>query len=149
MSSPTIEEKDAIKIHGIRNKDLELKGLAIEEILLRLLAILKGKIIIAHHARFDAAMLDKYFVEYFSVPLLNPLLDTALLARKLDRKGLELPPLNDDRYTLDALCKTEKIAQPDRHTALGDAYATALLFLKLKKKLVGRKISLNEEIFYG
>ncbi len=144
----SIEEKDAIAIHGIRNTDLKSKGDHIEKVLPKLLLVLKGKTLVAHHARFDAAILQKYLSQHYGIPLLNPIIDTAYIARKLDRKGLELPPLSDDKYKLDALCTAYNVEQTNRHTALGDAYATALLFLKLEKALIERKINLYEQTFY-
>ena len=41
----------------------------------------------------------------------------------------------EEQRSLDEICDIYKIRKSDRHTASGDAFITALLFLKLKKKL--------------
>jgi DNA polymerase-3 subunit epsilon len=61
--------------------------------------------------------------------LKNDRMDTAAMHQKW--KGLQ----QEEHHTLDELCSFFNIPLNDRHTASGDAYITALLFLKLKKKL--------------
>lgn len=46
-----------------------------------------------------------------------------------------------EQYTLDALCRRFNIITKDRNTALGDAYLTALVFMKLVPALEKRGIS--------
>ena len=56
-------------------------------------------------------------------------MDTDAMYRKF--KGLQ----EDQHSSLDELCKILKVEKSDRHTASGDAYITALIFLKLKNRL--------------
>jgi DNA polymerase-3 subunit epsilon len=65
--------------------------------------------------------------------LKNKYLDTVVLYKK----SLIRSPLIErkDHYSLDELADKFNISKKDRHTALGDAYITALLFLKISKKI--------------
>jgi DNA polymerase-3 subunit epsilon len=56
-------------------------------------------------------------------------MDTDAMYQKF--KGLQ----EDQHSNLDELCKVLKVEKRDRHTASGDAYISALLFLKLKNRL--------------
>jgi DNA polymerase-3 subunit epsilon len=46
---------------------------------------------------------------------------------------------HNEGLTLDHLAKQYRIDTDDRHKALGDAYITAILFLKLVQKIKGNK----------
>ena len=82
---------------------------------------------------FDDNMCNKALDRNGPPPLKNKLLDTVVLYKK----SLLRSPLIErkDHYSLDELADKFNISKKDRHTALGDAYITALLFLKILKKL--------------
>ncbi|WP_281335842.1 3'-5' exonuclease [Flavobacterium eburneipallidum] len=120
------------QIHGIL-KDFVLDRPKELEALQQFLAFLGDSIIIAHHTAFDMKMLNKALERNGLPELKNRSLDTAILYKKtlinsylLERK---------DHYTLDDLADKFDISKKDRHTALGDAYITAIAFLKILKKL--------------
>lgn len=125
-------DKKSAHIHGIlkdwiMNKPSELQALQ------QFLAFLGDSIIIAHHTIFDVTMINKA-LERNGLPILtNKTLDTAYLYKKtlimsnlLERK---------EKYALDDLADKFDISKKDRHTAMGDAYITAIAFLKIVKKL--------------
>lgn len=120
------------QIHGILREHV-LDRPKEAEALQQFLDFLGDSIIIAHHTIFDITMINKA-LERNGLPILkNKTLDTAYLYKKtllnsylLDRK---------DHYSLDDLADKFDISKKDRHTALGDAYITAIAFLKILKKL--------------
>jgi DNA polymerase III subunit epsilon len=120
------------QIHGIL-KDFVLDRPKESEALQQFLAFLGDSIIIAHHTAFDVKMINKALERNGLPQLENKSLDTAILYKKtlinsylLERK---------DRYSLDDLADKFDISKKDRHTALGDAYITAIAFLKILKKM--------------
>jgi len=135
-------DKSTAQIHGI------LKAFVIQrptelEALQQFLDFLGESIIIAHHTIFDVTMINKALERNGLPHLTNKTLDTAYLYKKtliqshlFERK---------DHYTLDDLADKFDISKKDRHTALGDAYITAIAFLKIVKKLREKKaINLNQ-----
>ena len=66
--------------------------------------------------------------------LKNRTLDTATLYKKTLIKSYLLE--RKDHYTLDDLADKFDISKKDRHTAMGDAYITAIAFLKIVKKQI-------------
>jgi len=73
--------------------------------------------------------------------LKNKLVDTGQLYKKT--KYVK----DHTHYSLDQLCNTFHITMHDRHTASGDAYLTAVLFLKfaaLLKKKKNRDLRLSD-----
>ena len=135
-------DKSTAQIHGI------LKAFVIQrptelEALQQFLDFLGDSIIIAHHTIFDVTMINKALERNGLPQLTNKTLDTAYLYKRtliqshlFERK---------DHYTLDDLADKFDISKKDRHTALGDAYITAIAFLKIVKKLKEKKaVNLNQ-----
>jgi DNA polymerase-3 subunit epsilon len=124
------------KIHGILresvlNRPTELEALE------QFLAFLKDSIIIAHHTIFDVTMINKALERNGLAPIKNKTLDTAVLYKKT----LLVSPIFErkDNYSLDDLADKFDISKKDRHTAMGDAYITAIAFLKILNKLRAKK----------
>jgi DNA polymerase-3 subunit epsilon len=134
-------DKSTAQIHGIL-KDFVLKRPNELEALQQFLAYLGDAVIIAHHTIFDVTMINKALQRNGLPELTNRTLDTAYLYKKTLIKSHLFE--RKDHYTLDDLADKFDISKKDRHTALGDAYITAIAFLKIVKKLKEKKeINLN------
>lgn len=137
-------DKSTAQIHGIL-KDLLVKRPTELEALQQFLDFLGDSIIIAHHTIFDVTMINRALERNGLPHLSNKTLDTAYLYKKtliqshlFERK---------DHYTLDDLADKFDISKKDRHTALGDAYITAIAFLKIVKKLKEKKATNLNQLF--
>ena len=158
MSGPEVQLDDAFEamvaqadvgganaavVHGLVPNDLA-GGLPEDEAAARFLAFAGDAVLVAHHAAFDIQMLRKAIAEHRGATVWNPAIDTAQLAERV-----EVGPMRSSRatgtnpsasYRLDNLVERYAIDLADRHTAAGDALATALLFQRLLKKAERRGI---------
>ncbi|RXM42811.1 PolC-type DNA polymerase III [Flavobacterium sp. YO64] len=135
-------DKSTAQIHGIL-RDFVLQRPSELEALQQFLTFLGDSIIVAHHTIFDVTMINKALERNNLPQLTNKTLDTAYLYKKTLIKSHLFE--RKDHYTLDDLADKFDISKKDRHTALGDAYITAIAFLKIVKKLKEKKeISLNQ-----
>lgn len=82
----------------------------------------------AHHAAFDIEMINAALKRLDLPKLKNKTIDTGILYKKLESK-------KDAHFNLDMISSEFNIPKHDRHTAAGDAFITALLFLKIISKL--------------
>lgn len=81
-------------------------------------------------------MIDQALKRHGMPKLKNQFLDTSALYK---RTLIQSPLLPDqEQYSLDELAEKFDIPTKDRHTALGDAYITAIAFLKILGKLKGK-----------
>lgn len=129
---------EAILIHGLRPSDLAT-GKQVKAALEEFYNFLNNSIVVAHHTGFDIAMLSKAVRMFYpSFKMYNYDLDTAKLAMKIDKVNPQKQVIDRKKYTLDALCERYDVEVVERHTAWGDAYTTALLFLKLTNILEER-----------
>ncbi|UUF12219.1 MULTISPECIES: PolC-type DNA polymerase III [Flavobacterium] len=134
-------DKSTAQIHGIL-KDLLIKRPSELEALEQFLSFLGDSIIVAHHTIFDVTMINKALERNNLPQLTNKTLDTAYLYKRTLIKSHLFE--RKDHYTLDDLADKFDISKKDRHTALGDAYITAISFLKIVKKLREKKeVNLN------
>lgn len=131
--------KESVKIHGILKKG-KLKRIAEEEALKNTLKILEKAVLVAHHAGYDVTMLNNALKRQGLPKLKNKVLDTStLFAKTLNLREKEK---YGSHFTLDHLAEKYKISVGDRHTALGDAYITAVAFLHILSEL--KPASLND-----
>jgi len=94
-----------------------------------------GCVWVAHHAAFDREMLQRALQRHFpGMHWPNPILDTADLHRLLIR-STAIP-----NVSLDDLCHAYRVPIYGRHTAEGDAFMTALVFLKMLSKLKSKSL---------
>ncbi|AXT61341.1 3'-5' exonuclease [Aquimarina sp. AD10] len=131
-----IFKESTVEIHGIRKHGSLLK-LSEKEALRLFIAYIEDAILIAHHANFDKKMVNKALQRNGLGVLKNKILDTAVLFKKT--KHLVYHTNSPVHYSLDELCNDLKISKSDRHTASGDAYITAIAFLKIVSKLFRNK----------
>ncbi len=134
-------EKESIKVHGIL-KEENIDRISETEALEQFLGYLENAIIVAHHAMFDIQMINKALGRNGLPKLKNKYLDTSTLYKRTQIRSNLLQ--RQESYTLDELADKFDIAKKDRHTALGDAYITAIAFLKIINKLnVKKKLTLK------
>jgi len=120
----------SVTVHGI-TRDEASEGMDEPEALELFLNYLRDGVIVGHHIGHDVQTLNAGYGRHFDMQLKNRTLDTMDLALHLNDDGAfaDRPMAHD--FTLDALCEMFGISPHDRHTAGGDAFITAQVFLRL------------------
>lgn len=123
---------ETVAVHGIM-KEGRHQRISEEEAVQGFLKFIGSSVLVGHHVGFDLAMIN-YGLKRLDAPKLkNKALDTGILYKKTIH---EVNILNKDKqYSLDELCADLKIDKADRHKAAGDAFITALAFLKIRGRL--------------
>ncbi len=124
---------EAVRVHGILPADART-GEPEARVLRELLPMITGAILVGHHIGFDIGMLNAALDRHFGVRVRNPSVDTAQLAmraveafRKTGYPGQRAPSLEE-------LCTHLDLQPLERHTAEGDTFTTADLFMLLCAK---------------
>jgi DNA polymerase III subunit epsilon len=122
----------AVKIHGIV-PSMVARAPLLEEIFDQFLSYLGTDILVGYQIKFDLNFLNICMQQRFGFPLQNLVIDATLLCRKI------LLPRHLSSYAirfkgdqdLDAVAKHFGIQIHERHTAPGDALATAMIFQRI------------------
>jgi len=109
--------------------DLSSEKVVEAEGMIQFLNFVKDSILVGHNVNLDIEMVNQALKRLDLGRLKNPLMDT----NALYQRWKNLP--DDTRTSLDDVCDALKIDKSDRLTAWGNAYTTALVFLKLKRKI--------------
>lgn len=131
---PKARLNQATAVHGILPEETQ-QGTPEQDILPELLPILSGAIIVGHHVRFDAAMLNDILMRHCGIRFCNRLVDTGRMAMN------ELVAFHQSGYAnqrppaLEEVCAQLNVPPVARHTAEGDAFTTAEVFLMLCSKI--------------
>jgi DNA polymerase-3 subunit epsilon len=128
---------DSIKIHGIVPDRVAKEKMA-EDVLDDFLAFIGVDILVAHHASFDLHFVNKVIRPRYGFGLQNLILDTLPLCRAFIFPPHRYPygiRLNQGEASLDAVAKHFGITIHERHTAIGDALATAMVFQRILARI--------------
>lgn len=131
--------KEAVLIHGLLKEGKEEK-ISEEQAIAAFVDFCDNAILVAHNAVFDVSIINTALKQLGCGKLKNNVVDTAHLAIRADGHSANGRLLDTSPYLLDALCDTYGIRKSQRHTAAGDAFITAVLLMKLLKKLEKRGV---------
>jgi len=124
-----------VEIHGIlRNERVTTH--TEEETLKLFLDFLGNSILVAHHADFDIGMINAALNRRGLSELKNKVVDTVNMYRATQIKSNLI--YRRKIYKLDDIAYEYGIDLSDRHTAAGDAYITAIIFMKTLSKLIAK-----------
>jgi DNA polymerase III subunit epsilon len=124
------ENTTAVTVHGVTRDESRL-GLEEPEALARFLDYLGDGVIVGHHIDHDIGTFDAALERHWGFRMSNRSLDTMDLTLHLEKEGAFAGRPAIRRFTLDALCDLFGVIPHDRHTASGDAFITAQVFLRL------------------
>ena len=129
----------SVTVHGI-TRDEAREGFTEREGIEMFLEYLRDGIIVGHHIGHDIEALNCALERHFGTRLTNLSLDTMDLTLHLEADGAFAGRPMAQGFSLDGLCDMFGILPHDRHTAGGDAFITAQVFLRLLRaaKRVGR-----------
>jgi len=127
-----VDDTGTVTVHGV-TRDQSRGGIDERVALERFLGYLRDGVIVGHHIGHDITAFDAGYERHFGMRLLNRSLDTMDLTLHLEQDGAFAtgPPIR--QFTLDSLCERFGVIPHDRHTASGDAFMTAQVFLRLLK----------------
>jgi DNA polymerase-3 subunit epsilon len=117
--------------NGLSNEfilESKLKKMGEPEAIHAFIDFIGNATLIGHHVDFDVDMINSALERLGCGRLKNEALDIDIMYRKL-------MDINDKQFSLDELSEIFKLPKSYRNTPAEDAYAIALLFLKLKTRL--------------
>lgn len=129
LRAPQSLDSGSVRIHRMRHQDLA-DGLSEQEALRRLLDFIGNRPLVGYHIRYDKKILDIACRKHFGFPLPNPLIEVSQIYH--DKLEKHLPNAYFD-LSLDAICRHLDLPLQDKHDALQDAIAAALVFVRLTK----------------
>lgn len=129
---PFPHNTSSVALHGI-TRERASGGVPEDKALEDFRQWLRQDIIVGHHIGHDVKMLNTASRRNGQPLFENPVIDTMDLTLRLKDVGA-LSEVEIETYSLDQLCWIFNIAPHDRHTASGDAFLTAQVFLRLLKQ---------------
>ncbi|HDY7708091.1 3'-5' exonuclease [Vibrio vulnificus] len=129
LRAPQSLDSGSVKIHKIRHLDL-VDGLSEKEALLKLIDFIGNRPLVGYHIRYDKKILDLACLRHLGFPLANPLVEVSQIYH--DKLEKHLPNAYFD-LSLDAICRHLDLPIQDKHDALQDAIAAALVFVRLTR----------------
>lgn len=105
-------------------------GLSEKEALLQLIEFIGNRPLVGYHIRYDKTILDIACRKHLGFPLPNRLIEVSQIYHDKLEKHLPNAYFN---LSLEAICRHLDLPLQDKHDALQDAIAAALVFVRLTK----------------
>ena len=121
-------QADAIKIHHIREMDLE-HAEDINNVIEDFLEFIGNRTLVGYFLEFDIAMVNKYLKPKLGITLPNKIIEVSAVYH--DYKIEKIPQANID-LRFDTIMTELQIPVMGKHDAYNDALMTSLIFIKLK-----------------
>lgn len=122
---------ETVPIHGIL-KEGEIEKISELDALQGFLKYIGNAVLVGHHVLFDINMINQILKRNQLPKLSNKAIDTEFMYKKSKHSIYQK---DTENYSLDDLSNELNISKSDRHTASGDAYITAIAFLKTLARL--------------
>ncbi|MEW5823685.1 MAG: 3'-5' exonuclease [Pseudomonadota bacterium] len=119
---------DSIRIHGLRNIDLQT-GIPPETAIRRVVDFIGARPLVGYYLEYDITLLNTLLRPWLGIPLPNPRIEVSGLYH--DRK-MTLIPQGFIDLRFDSLLKDLKLPQLPKHDAYNDALMTAMIYLSLR-----------------
>lgn len=120
-STQSVAHNGTLKESG--EKVVEAEGI------IQFINFVKDATLVGHNVNLDIEMINQALKRLDLGRLKNPIMDTNALYQRFK----DLP--DNTQTSLDDVCEALKIDKSDRNTSWGNAFTTAMVFLKLKRKL--------------
>jgi DNA polymerase-3 subunit epsilon len=120
----------AVLVHGITAREAA-EGLPEDRAVGAFLEYVGGAVLVGHHVGFDKAIVAAA-AGRMGRGFGNPALDTMRIALALEERGA-FGDAGPKGFELDSLCVLFGVQPHDRHTASGDAFLTAQVFIRLER----------------
>ncbi|MBN2646865.1 MAG: 3'-5' exonuclease [Thiotrichales bacterium] len=137
LAQPQRIAPESIKVHQIRNQDLQLQEgplLSEQEAMSQFLHFIQGATLVGYYVTFDIALVERIVQPWLGVRLPNPRLDVSELyyrhKAKHWRHGIYQSSV-DLRFS--AILADLQLPNLGQHQAFNDALMTALIFCKLQR----------------
>jgi len=129
LSPPKELPRASVKIHKLRRMDLN-EGLPVAEALEKMLKFIGNRPIVGYNVGYDLAVLDRHLRPLFDFGMPNRYIDVMDLYRKKAQLSGEVEcQIN---LSFEAIANGLDVPVLGRHTALGDAITTAIIYIRLK-----------------
>lgn len=138
--------EQSVVIHRITD-DQAQQGRPIAEIMAILLQQLAGKVLVAHHARFEVDFIDAACRRLYQCQFIAPVIDTLSLERRRRERSNRVYRAHGLR--LDALRQEYNLPRYRAHNALSDALAAAeLLLAQIAQSDLGKPLPLGDFLMH-
>jgi DNA polymerase-3 subunit epsilon len=138
---PVAYNTSSVTVHGITREEAA-SGVEAPMALRSFLDWLGDGVIVGHHIQHDVTLLNIALEKLFSIQLCNVVVDTMEAFRAVSEMGGFQSLGKPGGHSLDSLCDYFQIVPHDRHTALGDAFLTAQILLRILKE-AGKRGQMN------